>query len=529
VARAEEPNLAIHVPERASAPISDTGDSLSANSPIDLGTVASPSSSHSAQDNRPRAEIMTGPGELDLADHVAEPKSPALSQVDDTEGSELAQLREKCGKFRVLVLGRANAGKTTLLKAVCGTTNEPEVWDGGSTKGIRSSNPTEKAGSDRGGSWDEQASLLSPTAERGIHSIETQLVFPSNQGFIFHDSQGFEAGSDEELQEVMRFIKSRAGGKELKKQLHAIWYCIPTDNEARMLSGPEQELLTNCSAGPVPLVVIFTKFDSLEASAFRKLRGGSKDRLVWEDARKKAPGHAKEAFQENCLPQLFGTECPKHICLRSMHKQKNTSEIQEKIAELIQKTKDAIDVDTLKLLLVSVQKNNLQLSIEYAVKYGGMEKIAAAIHATGNALTPAQLGRLINNLLEWFAFIVYAENNLEHEPRKEKKRLGKTVGPKRKGGWFNGDKKEVCKNFHSEIAPRLVSLVGTLPVHLHVPTLAIDILIVVARLFWHTHGKRPKLEAIQECMGLYVLRRTSTGDEGNTSFKSAPSCHAQRW
>lgn len=33
-------------------------------------------------------------------------------------------------RFRILVIGRANSGKTTILRAVCGTADEePEVYD----------------------------------------------------------------------------------------------------------------------------------------------------------------------------------------------------------------------------------------------------------------------------------------------------------------------------------------------------------------------------------------------------------------
>lgn len=32
-------------------------------------------------------------------------------------------------RFRILVIGRANSGKTTILRAVCGTDEEPEVYD----------------------------------------------------------------------------------------------------------------------------------------------------------------------------------------------------------------------------------------------------------------------------------------------------------------------------------------------------------------------------------------------------------------
>ena len=38
-------------------------------------------------------------------------------------------LRQKYKLFRILVIGRANAGKTTLLKRVCNTTEEPCIYD----------------------------------------------------------------------------------------------------------------------------------------------------------------------------------------------------------------------------------------------------------------------------------------------------------------------------------------------------------------------------------------------------------------
>ena len=38
-------------------------------------------------------------------------------------------LRAKYTHFRILVIGRANAGKTTLLQRVCNTTEEPCIYD----------------------------------------------------------------------------------------------------------------------------------------------------------------------------------------------------------------------------------------------------------------------------------------------------------------------------------------------------------------------------------------------------------------
>ena len=38
-------------------------------------------------------------------------------------------LRDKYTRFRILVIGRANAGKTTLLKRVCNTAEDPCIYD----------------------------------------------------------------------------------------------------------------------------------------------------------------------------------------------------------------------------------------------------------------------------------------------------------------------------------------------------------------------------------------------------------------
>jgi hypothetical protein len=59
--------------------------------------------------------------------------------------------------------------------------------------------------------------------KRGMHDIEHQIIYPSNPGFVFHDSRGFESGAVEEVEAVHKFIKERASEPELKDRLHAIW------------------------------------------------------------------------------------------------------------------------------------------------------------------------------------------------------------------------------------------------------------------------------------------------------------------
>ena len=52
-----------------------------------------------------------------------------------------------------------------------------------------------------------------------------EFSFESNPRFIFHDSPGFEAGGDQELQEVLSFLQEKAKVTDVKDQIHAIW-CV---------------------------------------------------------------------------------------------------------------------------------------------------------------------------------------------------------------------------------------------------------------------------------------------------------------
>ena len=51
--------------------------------------------------------------------------APTGSTITTDPEEETAKLRAKYTHFRILVIGRANAGKTTLLKRVCNTKEDP--------------------------------------------------------------------------------------------------------------------------------------------------------------------------------------------------------------------------------------------------------------------------------------------------------------------------------------------------------------------------------------------------------------------
>jgi len=54
---------------------------------------------------------------------------PSTTTTNMSNSLDAFELRKKYKHFRILVIGRANAGKTTLLKRVCNTTEEPCIYD----------------------------------------------------------------------------------------------------------------------------------------------------------------------------------------------------------------------------------------------------------------------------------------------------------------------------------------------------------------------------------------------------------------
>jgi hypothetical protein len=60
--------------------------------------------------------------------------------------------------------------------------------------------------------------------QRGEHDIEHEIVFSKHEGYVFHDSRGFEGGSADELKTVQDFVRRRSQESRLRDRLHAIWF-----------------------------------------------------------------------------------------------------------------------------------------------------------------------------------------------------------------------------------------------------------------------------------------------------------------
>ncbi|KAG1908901.1 uncharacterized protein F5891DRAFT_974188 [Suillus fuscotomentosus] len=251
-----------------------------------------------------------------------------------------SKIREKFGRFRILVVGRANAGKTTILQRVCNTRDNPEIYNSAGKK-------IDLMGS-RG---------------RGLHDIDDEMVFRSQPGFVFHDSRGFEAGGQSEFDKVQAFIADRSKETKIANRLHVIWFCIPMDEARRSFTAGEEKFFSECdTASKVPVIVLFTKFDALYDAAYTQLKMEGKSR---KDAATLAPKHAEESFANG--PQLkFLNDVrkppPCHVCLSNMNQD------DADCGALIEQTAATLDDEVLKRLFVTTQQTNLEVCMRRAVE-----------------------------------------------------------------------------------------------------------------------------------------------------------------
>ncbi|KAJ3481217.1 hypothetical protein NLI96_g7813 [Meripilus lineatus] len=311
---------------------------------------------------------------------------------------DASEIRELCPQFRILVIGKANAGKTTLLRKVClaSADVEPTIRDKeGNVIDLDGANeiplmrklwrrlqkkshgaspeptseviplPIPEPTVDLIPSLDRlpqiRKDILKPSNLRGNHDIEYEITFPGSN-FVFHDSEGFEAGGASEVERVKTFIRERGGNSDLKNQLHAIWICIPMDDE-RPVSEHSAELnFFDLGTGKIPVVAVFTKFDSMIMKCWNELD----DTRFIEGSQAEAKQKAVEIFEKEYLPRVQNRNYPPktYLLLQDMQKEDN------RCPELAEKTAEALDNEALKGLFISTQMNNLDLCIKYGVKPG---------------------------------------------------------------------------------------------------------------------------------------------------------------
>ncbi|KAH9053324.1 hypothetical protein EDB87DRAFT_1569374 [Lactarius vividus] len=241
-------------------------------------------------------------------------------------------------QLRVLIIGRANAGKTSILQRICETTESPPFV----------------CGSD----LTADQVKLDPSMDRGEHRIDDELVFSNHRGYVFHDSRGIESGSARDLDILRKFIQSKCGKRRLRDRLHAIWYCVPMDNQRPQLD--LKYFKDICPERNVPVIAVFTKYDQFRRNVQIHVEDfGSPDDDVHDVTEKR--------FQEHYVSPLG--DGVRYVRLerrlrgkyRKMHKQSLGCD------KLIETTAAALNDDIVGLMLLAVQRGNLELSVKRAL------------------------------------------------------------------------------------------------------------------------------------------------------------------
>ncbi|KAI6022329.1 hypothetical protein PISMIDRAFT_280507 [Pisolithus microcarpus 441] len=320
---------------------------------------------------------VTGRGDVDTTAETA--PAHAAFHMDPKKAREYM---ENIERFRVLIIGRANAGKTTILQRVCNTVEKPEIFDGNGKK--------------------IDSAVVQGNIKRGYHNIEDELVFRSNPGFVFHDSSGFEAGSVKQFDKMKKFVIKHAASRTLKERIHAIWYCIPMTDYQRTVTAAEKKFFNECDTGHVPVVVLLTKVDCLNFVAIEELLD---EGVEMEEAERRATeresqllekwqAHMKHILDQCKFPPKF------YLPLTKMHEESMDC------AELIQCTANVLNEEGLERLLMSTQQSSIALCIKFA-----MEKVVGGMLQKGKSE-----GQRVNmkgfelDILRWFSKHTYVSN-----------------------------------------------------------------------------------------------------------------------
>lgn len=138
--------------------------------------------------NNHGSDITDTPDITDTLD-TETPDTADTPDVENAFRTGWARVREHLyplDHLRILVIGRSNSGKTTLLCRICNMTELPEIFNA------------------KGEKIDPM--IVQGSLERGYHDVDDELIFKSNPGFVFHDSIGFELGSVRAHEVVKKFI-----------------------------------------------------------------------------------------------------------------------------------------------------------------------------------------------------------------------------------------------------------------------------------------------------------------------------------
>ncbi|KAN0136292.1 hypothetical protein V8E53_005897 [Lactarius tabidus] len=146
-------------------------------------------------------------------------------------------------RFRILVLGKRQSGKSSLINSVF------------------------------------NVDLAASPSQHGNADINASIAPDGNRYLVVHEYSGFESGDAQSLQTIQQFISTHTdASRPVSRRLHAIWICVPMSDAVER--GLGEGVKTILGTGKVPVMIVFTKFDLLVSRVqFDNARGD----IQWND------------------------------------------------------------------------------------------------------------------------------------------------------------------------------------------------------------------------------------------------------
>jgi len=267
-------------------------------------------------------------------------------------------------------------------------------------------------------------------------------------------------------------------------------------NEQRMGNGVSgssslpNRPLTEIQHNLVPVIGIFTKFDDLVKQVYDRS-------LTMVENRQVALSVLDKKFQAPLRELKF----PPKAYLRLEKMQKDDGNHQDQVKELIEKTADSLDDLALKMLFVSVQQNNLELCLKYAVKY------------SSRGYDNMNMSELVDNCLRWFRHAYY--NNYDY---------GKTEDDNIKNDrqrkiFDRDDKKDIINPLLVEFFQNCHQIEKLMSAKFHKPSLITFsvILICMENSFWQQPNSISFNDSFLKAFKLFI--KSGTKEKLETSFK----------
>ncbi|KAL8884032.1 MAG: hypothetical protein Q9215_007834 [Flavoplaca cf. flavocitrina] len=245
--------------------------------------------------------------------------------------------------MRILVCGNAGAGKSTLVKRVFGIDpDDKEVTD-------------------------------TSHRSRGRHDVRDEIRHKYRRHLIIHDSGGFEAGDESQMQAVGQFVKERSMMPNIEDRLHVIWFCLDMSS-AQTTQTTIESLFKAVSVNvvEVPIILIATKIDS-----FGGIRREAAREMIEPILHKASP---KELIQ---LDKLYTKRARYDIFMRMELIKKEMLSLDwghfdacvavarddpKSIEDLNKITMQNVKDEKLRLLYIATQTASMNLKIDAAVK-----------------------------------------------------------------------------------------------------------------------------------------------------------------